>query len=1252
MALDFVTIRTSAEKKDGGVTVYPTFNVRVINDLMVRGGAFYAVWDADNNIWSRSEFRLIELIDKQIQETADKIQASGVKDVIPHYMANFQSKKWLEFKNYVKNFPDNYHELDVSITFQDQNPPRDAYVSRKLPYSLSVGECPNYDELMSTLYDDENRAKLEWAIGAIFLGDSLKLQKFIVIYGSGGTGKSTFLNVLESLFEGYTSTIDAKAMGEKSNAFALESMASNPLVGIQHDGDLSRIEDNTRLNSVVAHEKVIVNEKFKIPYSLTPHSFLFMGTNKPVRITDAKSGIIRRLIDVHPTGRLIPADRYFQLVNAIPFELGQIAEKCIGIYKKMGKHYYDSYKPNLMIGESNDFYNFVEECYPRYSSENGTTLNESWLAYKEYCEEANVKYPFSKRVFKNELKNYFQKFESRSTVDGKQVWNVYLEFKKELFDYDSNVMLPPEVQELELPAEESPFDGLYSSQPAQYATKDGKPKKKWANVTTTLGDLDTRKLHYVKVPENHIVIDFDLQDKDGEKLLDENLRAAAVWPKTYAELSKSGKGVHLHYIYDGDPSRLSRVYDDNIEVKVFTGNSSLRRQLTKCNSLAVAHISSGLPLKGGDEKTIKFEGLKNEKAMRTLIKRNLNKEIHPSTNQSIAFIEHILNEAYEQGMHYDVTDMRPAIMAFAANSTHHAKECLKKVNDMKFHSEEPSETEDSDKIIIFFDVEVFPNLFVLVWKAAGKNPVKLINPTSQDIEELLKFRLVGFNCRRYDNHILYGRLMGYNNEELYRLSKRIIEKSENAFFREAYSISYADVYEFSSKKQSLKKFEVELGIHHQELGFDWDKPVPEEDWQTVADYCVNDVVSTEAVFNARHEDFVARELLADLSGLKVNDTTRQHATRILFGKDKRPQDKFVYTDLSTIFPGYKFEAGKSSYRGEVPGEGGYVYSEPGMYENVALLDIASMHPTSIIAMNMFGPYTKRFQELVEARLLVKHKDYAAAATMFDGKLGKYLDTPENSDALAYALKMIINPIYGYTKASFDCEFRDPRNQDNIVAKRGALFMIDLKHEVQKRGYTVAHIKTDSIKIPNADQEIIDFVMDFGQEYGYTFEHEDTYSKMCLVNNTVYIAKSTKGKHAGHWQATGLQFQVPYVYKTLFSHEKIEFEDLCEMKSVDGNAALYLDFTLGEGSPDDYRFVGKVGSFCPIKEGRGGGLLLRGDAGRYTAATGSKGYFWMESEIVRALDKEKDIDRAYYAKQVDEAVETISKFCDFEQFVGD
>ena len=183
--------------------------------------------------------------------------------------------------------------------------------------------------------------------------------------------------------------------------------------------------------------------------------------------------------------------------------------------------------------------------------------------------------------------------------------------------------------------------------------------------------------------------------------------------------------------------------------------------------------------------------------------------------------------------------------------------------------------------------------------AGDGNPVvRMVNPSPKDVEDLFAFKLVGFNCRKYDNHMLYGRYLGLTNEELYDLSQRIIvEQAHEAFYPEAYNISYTDIYDFCSKKQSLKKWEIELGIHHQELGLPWDQPVPKEMWNKVAEYCDNDVIATEAVWNARQADFTARQILADIAGGTVNDTTNQLTTRLIFGEEKHP--KLVYTDLAT-----------------------------------------------------------------------------------------------------------------------------------------------------------------------------------------------------------------------------------------------------------------------------------------------------------------------------------------------------------------
>ena len=1334
--IDFLMISTRSTKR-GVLEIYPKFIIKKSSDLMIRGGDFYAIWLEDRGLWSTDEQDALQLIDRELDRYAEENRKNFDSSVKVLHMWDSESGMIDSWHKYCqKQMRDSFHMLDEKLIFSNTPTNKKDYASKKLKYPLEEGTINAYDKLMSTLYSETEREKIEWAIGSIVCGDSKKLQKFMVLYGAAGTGKSTVLNIIQQLFDGYYSVFDAKALGSSSNSFALEAFKSNPLVAIQHDGDLSRIEDNTRLNSLVSHELMTVNEKFKSTYANRFKCFLFMGTNKPVKITDAKSGLIRRLIDVSPSGDKLSPKEYKTVMKQIEFELGAIAYHCQNVYlANPGR--YDDYIPVAMLGASNDFYNFIIDSYHVFKKEDGTTLKASWEMYKTYCDEAKVPFPFSQRIFKEELKNYFRDYKERFNLDdGTRVRSYYVGFRTEKFEEQTiSEKEEPEQKLIEFKAQPSVFDKECADCPAQYATSSEIPTSKWEKVKTKLSSIDTSKLHYVKVPENHIVIDFDIPDKDGNKSFELNLKEASKWPPTYAELSKSGQGIHLHYIYAEDPAKLSRVYDDHIEVKVFNGKSSLRRKLTKCNNLPIATINSGLPLKG-EKQVINFEGVKSEKGLRTQIKRNLNKEYHPATKPSIDFIYKILEDAYASDLHYDVTDMRNAVLAFAASSTHQADYCIKLVNKMQFKSaDQSSGTKNDDAKLVFYDVEVFPNLFLVNWKieGEGKPVVRMINPTSAEIEELMRFRLVGFNCRRYDNHILYARLMGYTNEQLFSLSNRIINGSANCFFGEAYNVSYTDVYDFCSKKQSLKKWEIELGIHHQELGLPWDQPVPEEMWTKVAEYCDNDVIATEAVFNARKADFTARQILADVAGMTVNDTTNSLTTKIIFGNNRKPQDQFNYRfmgdvtpdcepwtitedmvlydhlgdenftlfnkDGKPVFPGYTFEGGKSIYRGEEVGEGGYVYAEPGMYSNIALLDIASMHPSSIVAEELFGPeYTKRFNEILQARIAIKHKEFDKAKKMLNGALAKYLTDEAAAADLAQALKIAINSVYGLTSASFDHPFRDNRNKDNIVAKRGALFMVNLKHEVQRRGFIVAHIKTDSIKIPDATPEIIQFVMDYGKQYGYNFEHEATYDRMCLVNDAVYIAKYKDGKHAGEWTATGTQFQVPYVFKKLFSKEPIEFEDMCETKSV--TSALYLD--MNEGLPDvselekelerivkrakefgvtmdlsgnsgdaeldplvkeiakghNYHFIGKVGQFCPIKPGCGGGILLRetenkktGEKG-YAAATGSKGFRWLESEMVRELGKENDIDRTYYNNLVDEAVKSLSSYGDFERFVAD
>ncbi len=1241
-------------------------------DIMFRGGRFYAAWDEERGLWTDDQGRVAEIIDDFMDGYVR--EEIGDHEAKIHHMCSINSHVWDDWNRFVRSLADgndSYSTLDDTVTFADQTRPRGDHVSKKLPYRLEKGEPSSYLELMQTLYDPEELTKLEWGVGCILCGEGMKIQKFFVLYGDSGKGKSTALEIIDSLLSGYTVAFNAKDLAVRRSNFVLESFRSNPLAAIEHDGDLSKIWDNTLLNQIVSHEPIIINEKFKQTYRARLSTILFIGTNRLVEITEARSGIIRRLIDVRPTGNLVPEQRYFQLMDQIKtFELGMIARRCMDTYMRMGPHAYSSYKPVAMIAGTNRLYNFIFDWRDKFLQKDAIGREEMWGWYKQWCDESGEE--AMKRIdFGNEMMAYYDRYDEvvKETGYYRDRRKLYRGFKRELFDFgavkDDGTYEPAEMARLELLDTESQLDSYLADHKAQYwdDSKDP-PLKAWRYVHTTLSDLDTHKLHGVLLDENHIVIDFDIKNVDGEKDRDLNLAEAAKWPDTYAEYSKSGAGVHLHYLYAGDPKLLANSYSKDVEIKRCV-TSPLRRQLSYCRNLPIATLSDGvLPKKGEKRKVIDIEGFKNEKKLRSQIQSALQRKVHPNTRPSIDFISKLLDEAWASGEFYDVTDLRPKVLAFANNSTNQSVYCLRKVSEMHFCCKSAEEQPEEaplmdvpkggkpivpDEELCFFDVEVFQNVFIICHKMHGSQEiVRMINPTAEEVRALYDKNLVGFNNRNYDNHLLWAAgMLSYSPQQLYSISKRIIDKDPSfKRFPQAYGISYTDVYDFASSpnKMGLKKWEIKLGLTHIENHYDWDQPLPEEHWDEVCDYCCNDVVATEAVFDHIHADYTARCILATMADSVPNQSTRNLLKKIIFKGDPNPRSKLVYTDLSEMFPGYKYEFGKSTYRGYDVGEGGFVFAVPGMYKNVKTFDVASMHPASCIALNYLGPYTKTYAEFREARIAIKHGDENRARGLLDGVLGPFLDDPDiDTGNLSNALKTALNSLYGYTKMTSALDFVHPKNKDNIIAKRGALFMINLLEEVKARGGEVVHIKTDSIKVVDPSPELEEFIFSYGKEYGYEFEVESVYDRFCLVNDAVYIAYE-----GDHWTAIGAQFAEPFVFKTLFSHEPIEFDDLCVTKSV-SKGKMYIDMYKGDDpNGHDYQFVGTVGKFCPVKEltmYSGPLLVLRDD--KYNAVSGTKGYSWKESE--RLNGRESEVDVSYFLDLQDKARNKISEFGDFDKF---
>ena len=289
----------------------------------------------------------------------------------------------------------------------------------------------------------------------------------------------------------------------------------------------------------------------------------------------------------------------------------------------------------------------------------------------------------------------------------------------------------------------------------------------------------------------YIVYDFDKKNAEGKKdfLLNAQAVARLGLPPTYAERSKGGEGIHLAYYYDGDVDDLSHIVEEGVEIKTQIGDSALRRRVGLCNDLPVAHISSGLPLRR-KKAVINEYALKDARHLHNKIMMALRKEVEPkATRTSMMYIRDCLKEAQEKNIAYDFSQLDRIIYSFAANSTNSKDFCLDIYNHLKLKWPEevpfnaiPIQQQIvqtkwvQDAPIVIFDVEVFKNVFIVVYKNVGpkKKPIIMINPKPYEIEQLFNMRLVGFNNRGYDNFILWACFQGYTNIQLYDLSQEII----------------------------------------------------------------------------------------------------------------------------------------------------------------------------------------------------------------------------------------------------------------------------------------------------------------------------------------------------------------------------------------------------------------------------------------------------------------------------------------------
>lgn len=173
-------------------------------------------------------------------------------------------------------------------------------------YNPDKVEHDQLDTFMFNLFggqeDDADMMRFIYEVVGYCLVNNTFAQKFFILYGEGGNGKSSFLQLLTSLLtESNVSNIALIDIG--ASQFRLAEIVGK-YANIGDDIESTAILNTASLKKIVTGDTIIVEPKHLKPYSYKPHAKLFFSCNSIPRIYDNSTGMKDRLVIIPMTNRI------------------------------------------------------------------------------------------------------------------------------------------------------------------------------------------------------------------------------------------------------------------------------------------------------------------------------------------------------------------------------------------------------------------------------------------------------------------------------------------------------------------------------------------------------------------------------------------------------------------------------------------------------------------------------------------------------------------------------------------------------------------------------------------------------------------------------------------------------------------------------------------------------------------------------------------------------------------------------------
>lgn len=219
----------------------------------------------------------------------------------------------------IDQFNKEWHKIAVQngilnlLTGEIEEPNKTEINTIAIPWSYNPDPAysPRIDNFMKELTNgDINKIDFLYQVAGYCLLKKNLFEKFFLFQGEGGTGKSTYTNLLHKLVGGdiNCSHVGLDAMDKD---YYLATLA-NKILNIDDDAVDGKILESTgRFKSIVSGNIVAVRQIFKPVFNFTPYVTLVFSCNRLPRLMDKTSGLYRRLILIELNHKIEKPDPLF-----------------------------------------------------------------------------------------------------------------------------------------------------------------------------------------------------------------------------------------------------------------------------------------------------------------------------------------------------------------------------------------------------------------------------------------------------------------------------------------------------------------------------------------------------------------------------------------------------------------------------------------------------------------------------------------------------------------------------------------------------------------------------------------------------------------------------------------------------------------------------------------------------------------------------------------------------------------------------